>query len=84
MAANFYQQLRTIGGVAVLQNVSLQSLQKVFQLYQSSDSDELKNASAFNLEIRALSTVAAVAHYENLLHLGVYYWEMEKKSITIS
>ncbi len=66
VAANFYQQLRTIGGVAVLQNVSLQSLQKVFQLYQSSDSDELKNASAFNLEIRALSTVAAVAHYEKL------------------
>jgi len=48
----------------------LQSLQKVFQLYQSSDSDELKNASAFNLEIRALSTVAAVAHYEKLTSSG--------------
>ena len=69
-AAKFYQQLRTVGGVAVLQNVTITSLRKVINLYQSSDNIELKKASEYNVEIRALSTVAAVAHYEKLLASG--------------
>lgn len=69
-AAQFYQQLRTIGGVAVLQNVTITSLQKVLKMYWASDNSELRHASEFNIEIRALSTVAAVAHYDKLLETG--------------
>lgn len=69
-AAQFYQQLRTIGGVAVLQNVTITSLQKVLKLYWASDNSELRRASEYNIEIRALSTVAAVAHYDKLLEAG--------------
>lgn len=70
VAARFYQQLRTIGGVAVLQNVTISSLRKVINLYQSSDNIDLKKASEYNVEIRAISTVAAVAYYDKLLASG--------------
>jgi len=69
-AARFYQQLRTIGGVAVLQNVTITSLQKVIKLYRTSDNNELRYASEYNIEIRALSTVAAIAHYDKLIEGG--------------
>lgn len=69
-AARFYQHLRTIGGVAVLQNVTISSLQKVIKLYRTSDNSELRHASEFNIEIRALSTVAAIAHYDKLIENG--------------
>jgi hypothetical protein len=66
-AANFYQQLREIGGVGLLQDVTIRNAAKVLQLYRESDKDELDIANTFNIELRALSTVAAVAKYEKVL-----------------
>ncbi len=70
VAANFYNQLRVVGGVEILQTLSFKSLIEVAKVYTESDVKELKLENSYNLEIRPLSTTAAIARYDKLLSSG--------------
>jgi hypothetical protein len=67
-SAQLFHQLRILGSVGILQDLNMKSLARVARLYNTSDAEELKFGNAYNVEIRALSTAAAVAKYDQVIN----------------
>jgi hypothetical protein len=64
---NFYQQLRVVGGVGILQNLNMSTIGRTIEVLRASDKEMIQEATKFNVEVRTISTVAAVSQYTALI-----------------
>jgi len=67
---DFYQRIRIVGGVDILQTLSIENIKAVYELSSSLESSDFARLNAINLAFRTSTTLFAIATADNLFMSG--------------